>query len=83
MRAEVSGTGLLPRLLDLAPGTHWPGLHSVWLCPEIPILFELGLVLRVPVAPAMPQPAAGRVVSFFRGEDGEPRTPPERRRASC
>ena len=66
MRAEVEGDGLLPRLLDLAPGTHWPGLHSVWLCPEIPFVFELGLVLRVPVAPAtMPQPAAGRVVSFF------------------
>ncbi len=82
MQAEVSGNGLLPRLLDLAPGTPWPGLHSVWLCPEIPIVFELGLVLRVPAAPVMPQPAAGRVVSFFE-RDGSPRTRPERRRASC
>lgn len=83
LRAEVEGDGLLPRLLDLPQGLHWPGLHSAWLCPEIPIVFELGLVLRVPVSPAaMPQPAAGRVVSFFQ-RDGSPRTPPERRRASC
>ena len=64
MRAEVAGDGLLPRLLDLRRGTGLPGLHSVWLCPEIPIVFELGLVLRVPVPPAMPQPAAGRVAAF-------------------
>jgi hypothetical protein len=65
LRAEVEGNGLLPRLLDLPEGTRFPGLHSVWLCPEIPFVFELGLVLRVPSVPAMPQPAAGRVVSFF------------------
>jgi hypothetical protein len=82
MRAEVEGDGLLPRLLDLPAGTRWPGLHSVWLCPEIPFVFELGLVLRVPVPPALPQPAAGRVVSFFDRPRGE-RTHPERRRASC
>ena len=83
MRAEVQGDVLLPRLLDLAPGTHWPGLHSVWLCPEIPFVFELGLVLRIPAAPAtMPQPAAGRVVSFF-DRPAAKRTSTERRRASC
>ena len=83
MRAEVRGDVLLPRLLDLAPGAHWPGLHSVWLCPEIPFVFELGLVLRIPSAPAtMPQPAAGRVVSFF-DRPAAKRTPTERRRASC
>jgi hypothetical protein len=82
MRAEVHGDGLLPRLLDLAPGTHWPALHSVWLCPEIAFVFELGLVLRVPVPPAMPQPAAGRVISFFASPRRQ-RTPSERRRASC
>jgi hypothetical protein len=66
LRAEVEGNGLLPRLLDLPADVRWPGLHSAWLCPEIPFVFELGLVLRVPVASGgMPQPAAGRVVSFF------------------
>ena len=42
LRAEVRGDGLLPRLLDLPAGTPWPGLHSAWLCPEIPFVFELG-----------------------------------------
>jgi len=89
LQAEVRGNGLLPRLLDLPAGTCWPGLHSAWLCPEIPFVFELGFVLRVPAAaPVMPQPAAGRVVSFLWQEDGLRRTtpcetPPERRRASC
>ena len=82
MRAEVEGDALLPRLIGLPPEARWPGLHSVWLCPEIPFVFELGLVLRVPTAPAMPQPAAGRVVSIFRRDGGEG-TPPERRQASC
>jgi hypothetical protein len=42
-------------------------------------------VLKVPVAPAtLPQPAAGRVVSFFRpAGSGCVGAPPERRRASC
>jgi len=65
LRAEVEGNGLLPSLLDLPEDTRWPGLHSAWLCPEIPFVFELGLVLRVPVPPVMPHPAAGRVVNFF------------------
>jgi hypothetical protein len=83
LKAEVDGDGLLPRLLDLPDGTRWPGLHSAWLCPEIPFVFELGIVLRVPAAPVMPQPAAGRVVSLLqRSRPGE-RSLPERRRASC
>src|SRR6185295_4054839 len=72
MRAEVEGNGLLPRLLDLPEGARWPGLHSVWLCPEIPFVFELGLILKVPVPPVMPHPAAGRVVSFFGRAGGMP-----------
>jgi hypothetical protein len=65
MRAEVNGDGLLPRLLGVPDGLRFPGLHSVWLCPEIPFVFELGLVLRVPVAPVMPHPAAGRGASLL------------------
>ena len=33
-----------------AAETHWPGLHSAWLCPEIPFVFEFGIVLRMPAA---------------------------------
>ena len=88
LTAEVDGDGLLPRLLDLQPGTPFPPLHSAWLCPEIPFVFELGLVLRVP-APATPvlaQPAAGRVVSFrwpSADAPGGRGTGARRRRSSC
>ncbi|MBW8879278.1 MAG: DUF2071 domain-containing protein [Acidobacteria bacterium] len=90
LKAEVDGNGLLPRLLDLPPGSPFPALHSAWLCPEISFVFELGLVLRMPVAPApvLAQPAAGRVVSF-RWPSSDPRrsgdqgSSPKRRRSSC
>ena len=65
LKAEVEGDGLLPRLFDVPADTHWPGLHSAWLCPEIPFVFELGIILRVPAAPVMPHPAAGRVASLL------------------
>lgn len=65
LKAEVEGDGLLPRLFDVPADTHWPGLHSAWLCPEIPFVFELGIILRVPSAPVMPHPAAGRVASLL------------------
>lgn len=38
MAAEVLEASLLERCLSLAP---WPDLHSAFLCPEIPFLFEL------------------------------------------
>jgi hypothetical protein len=108
LRVELSGDDLLSRMLPLeGVGTNgggvggvggvggpvpWPGLHSSWLCPEIPFVFELGLVPKVQVAPGMPQPAAGRVVSAALRQrvlhppvvtGAAEGTPPERRRASC
>ncbi|HYX23740.1 MAG TPA: DUF2071 domain-containing protein [Thermoanaerobaculia bacterium] len=90
LKAEVDGNGLLPRLLDLPPGSPFPALHSAWLCPEISFVFELGLVLRMPAAPApvLAQPAAGRVVSFRWPSEGLRRpedqgSSPKRRRSSC
>jgi hypothetical protein len=95
LRVEMSGDEMLGRLLSLNGGDngngglHWPGLHSAWLCPEIPFVFELGLVPKVKVAPSMPQPAAGRVVSpvlrqrVWRPSVSAEVSPPERRRASC
>ncbi len=88
LTAEVEGDGLLPRLLDLQPGTPFPALHSAWLCPEIPFVFELGFVLRVPTPPpVLAQPAAGRVVSFRWPSEALPRSEDrgtgKRRRTSC
>jgi hypothetical protein len=93
LRVELSGEELFGRLLPLAGNgdggaVHWPGLHSAWLCPEIPFVFELSLVPKVQVAPSLPQPAAGRVVSpmlrrVLRPSAPAEGAPPERRRASC
>lgn len=87
LKVELEGDGLVPRLLGVGAETPWPGLHSAWLCPEIPFVFEFGIVIRMPVAAAMPQPAAGRVVSFRWPVEGRPlpvkTASPERRRVAC
>ena len=67
LRAEIGDAGLLTSLLSLTHGaTHgtaaaaWPALHSAWLCPEIPFVFDLGFVPKMQVAPSLPQAAASR-----------------------
>lgn len=42
MQAEVEEVGLLTRNLGWAG--NWPALHSTFLCPEIPFVFELSTV---------------------------------------
>jgi hypothetical protein len=70
VHVELRGEEMLRRLLPIAGNGSangssgaWPALHSSWLCPEVPLVFELGLVGRVQLAPTVPHPAAGRVVS--------------------
>lgn len=66
LRAEVRSDELVRRIVLGAAGSGeslWPRLHSAWLCPEVPFVFELGLVppaaaQRAPF-PSLPQ-AAGR-----------------------
>jgi hypothetical protein len=90
VHAEVRGEEMLRGLLPV-PGNGsvngstaaWPALHSSWLCPEVPLVFELGLVPKVQLAPTVPHPAAGRMVSpvlrdgVFQRTQSEG-TPPER-----
>jgi hypothetical protein len=92
LRVELSGEDLLRRWLPLGRDGNgavpWPGLHSAWLCPEIPLVFELGLAPKARVAPGMPQPAAGRVVSVLRKRAASPlvpteSSPSERQRVAC
>lgn len=95
LRTEIVGLEeLLPRLLlpngaALPHGTAaplGPALHSAWLCPEIPFVFETETVPKVAVSTGMPQPAAGRVVSVWRARESPPaarRQASEPRRASC
>ncbi len=60
MSVEVEEDSLLQRVLPLrcgavgtdgdgdgtAGGPGWPGLHSAWLCPRIPLVFDLAVVPR-------------------------------------
>jgi hypothetical protein len=82
MRAEIRDAGLLASLLPLAPGAAWPPLHSAWLCPEIPFLFELGFVPQMQVAPTLPQAAASRSAARIallegKGREAAPALPVE------
>jgi hypothetical protein len=85
LHAEIHGNGLLPRLFNLRPGEPWPALHSAWLCPEMPFVFDLGLVPKAPaVTVARPEPAAGRVITpVFRSANPSEVPAPERRRMAC
>ena len=94
LRAEVSGSDLLPDLFRLpANGFEWPAIHSAWLCPELPFAFEQAMAPReVTLARGMPQPAAGRVAGAWRAKaalrssrevEAPPSRPRDTRRASC
>jgi len=41
LNIEIQDRHLLELCLPLPEGTSWPELHSAWLCPEIPFVFEL------------------------------------------
>ncbi len=60
LSAEVTEDDLLPALVPLANGNGWPPLHSCWLCPEIPFVFEMSAEPRPVAAPVVPQAAASR-----------------------
>ena len=38
---EFEEDSLLTSCLPLSQGTEWPQVHSAWLCPEIPFIFEV------------------------------------------
>jgi hypothetical protein len=54
--AEVRDDSLLQSCLPLADG--WPALHSAWLCPRIPFVFDLAIVPEVELEATLPQAAA-------------------------
>ncbi len=74
LRAEIDGEACLPQWFRLpglpglpAKGLQWPALHSAWLCPEVPFVFDLAPAPReMTMSRGMPQPAAGRVVEAWR-----------------
>ena len=57
--------GLLARCLPLAGGGGWPPLHSAWLCPEVPLVFEFGTARELELgAGRLPQAAASSRSGF-------------------
>lgn len=54
LRAQVEKADLLLRTLPGLPS--WPELHSAWLCPEIPFVFELARAPRPVLAKGVPRP---------------------------
>lgn len=64
LSAEVTAADLLPALVPLSGengwSTGWPPLHSCWLCPEIPFVFEMLAEPRAVAPAAVPQAAASR-----------------------
>lgn len=57
MKLEVLDDSLLRRGLGLESGVEWPRLHSSWLCPEIPLSFEVGRVTEGPLPSRVPAPS--------------------------
>lgn len=91
LRVEMEGDDVLSPWLPLernGSAPAWPAVHSAWLCPEVPFVFELGLVPQIQMAPSVPSPAAGRVAApVLRSGVFQPKTaegtPPERQRVAC
>jgi hypothetical protein len=57
LRAELGEVSLLADCLGGVPEELWHQPHSAWLCPEIPFVFELGKLIRLPLAPSAVIPA--------------------------
>lgn len=56
MRVEVAHDSLVRRLFDLEQQAVWPTPHSTWLCPEIPLCFELGGAVESRLPNQVPAP---------------------------
>jgi len=57
LRATVEDDSLVRAAVPGATPTSWPALHSAWLCPELPFLFEVVSLPEVAVPSQVP--AAG------------------------
>ena len=53
---EIGDDSLLPGCMGSAPGAAWPALHSCWLSPEVPFVFEVGWAKEAPLPREAPAP---------------------------
>jgi len=56
MSVDVLQDSLLRRLIGGAHESDWPAIHSAWLCPEIPLSFELGGAVKGVMPSRVPAP---------------------------
>lgn len=52
---EIGRSDLLPRLLGVS--LPWPDVHSAWICPEMPLRFELAGAVAEAIPPGVPAPS--------------------------
>lgn len=73
LAAEVADAALLADCLPLTGVRRgvWPALHSTWLCPEMPLVFELGTVHRPELSARLPQAAASSRSRLRQSAGGE------------
>ncbi len=53
---EVQDHSLLSSGLEVSGAPSWPALHSCWLCPEVPFVFEIGWAKDRPLPRHVPAP---------------------------
>ena len=53
---EVENDSLLLSCLTGSTDGRWPGLHSCWLSPEVPFVFEIGWAKERPLPRHVPAP---------------------------
>jgi Uncharacterized conserved protein (COG2071) len=56
MAIEVAEAELLRGLLAMPPADPWPAVHSAWLCPRVPLDFEIAGSKRAVLARRVPAP---------------------------
>lgn len=59
VRVEVEQAGLLRRFLPAVEADRWARPHSAWICPEIPVILELGHLRRRTMVPTLTAPTSG------------------------
>lgn len=55
---RVDAADLLRRTFPAVPAEVWQAPHSSWLCPEIPVVLQLGDLRRAPLVPSLSAPGS-------------------------
>jgi hypothetical protein len=56
MEIEVGDDALVRGVLGMPATEAWPSVHSAWLCPQVPLDFEIAAAKPVPIGRRVPAP---------------------------